>query len=101
MTLKCAALPSRRSGWKMRMRLTHLLPRMVAAAEDRAQASDHRRHLAVEQARLQVGEQLQRGEQRVDLGGVEPQARQLVARPGARSCRSGSRSGRGRTRSAR
>src|SRR6185436_18090796 len=53
-------------------------------AEDGAQAPGDRRHLAIEEAGLQAGEELQRGEQRVHLLAVEPQARQLVARAGAR-----------------
>jgi len=64
--------------------LHDLLPRMVAASEDRAQASDERRHLAVEQAGLQIREQLQRCQQRVDFRCVEPQAGQLVAGTRAR-----------------
>jgi hypothetical protein len=62
-----------------------LLPGVVAPAQDRAQPLDERRHLAIEQPGLEAVEELHRGEERLHLGGVEPQARQLVARARARS----------------
>src|SRR5207237_9697291 len=64
--------------------LFHFLPRMVARAEDGAQALAQRLDLAVEHSRLNVAQHPQRGEEREHLGGVEPPARQLVARAGAR-----------------
>ena len=50
-----------------------------------ARSRSTRRHLAVEQPGLEAVEELHRGEERLRLGGVEPQARQLVARARARS----------------
>src|SRR5919197_5228359 len=63
--------------------LLHLLPRMVARAEDRAQALAQGLDLAIEHAGLELAEHAQGREQREHLRGVEPQARQLVARTGA------------------
>src|SRR5581483_4649073 len=60
------------------------LPGVVARAEELAQALSQRVDLPVEHARLQIAEHAQRGKQRQHLGCVEPEARQLVTRPGAR-----------------
>src|SRR5882762_317230 len=63
--------------------LLDVLPRRLAA-EDRAQALLQRPDVRLEEPRLQLGEQRVHAEKRICLAGVEPQARQLVARTRAR-----------------
>src|SRR5213596_2744590 len=63
--------------------LLDVLPRRLAA-EDGAQALLQRRDVGLEEAGLQLGEERVHAEERVRLAGVEPQARQLVARTRAR-----------------
>src|SRR5439155_6836627 len=63
--------------------LLDVLPRRLAA-EDRAQALLQRRDVRLEEAGLQLGEERVHAEERVRFAGVEPQARQLVARTRAR-----------------
>src|SRR2546427_7837031 len=64
--------------------LLDVLPRRLAA-EDGAQALLERPDVRLEEAGLQLGEERVHAEERVRLAGVEPQARQLVARTRARS----------------
>src|SRR5437016_12367606 len=64
--------------------LLDVLPRRLAA-EDGAQALLQRPDVRLEESRLQLGEERVHAEERVRLAGVEPQARQLVARTRARS----------------
>src|SRR5439155_14254460 len=54
------------------------------AAEDGAQALPQRPDVRLEEAGLQLGEERVHAEERVRLAGVEPQARQFVARARAR-----------------
>src|SRR6267143_383847 len=63
--------------------LLDVLPRRLAA-EDGAQALLQRPDVRLEESRLQLGEERVHAQQRVRLAGVEPQARQLVARTRAR-----------------
>src|SRR6267378_7017106 len=63
--------------------LLDVLPRRLAA-EDGAQALLQRPDVRLEEPRLQLGEERVHAQQRVRLAGVEPQARQLVARTRAR-----------------
>src|SRR6267143_23519 len=63
--------------------LLDVLPRRLAA-EDGAQALLQRPDVGLEEPRLQLGEQRVHAEKRVRLAGVQPQARQLVARTRAR-----------------
>src|SRR5438046_6587337 len=63
--------------------LLDILPRRLAA-EDGTQALLRRREVLREEAGLQLGEERVHAEERVRLAGVEPQARQLVARTRAR-----------------
>src|SRR3989442_10081223 len=63
--------------------LLDVLPRRLAA-EDGAQALLQRPDVRLEEAGLQLGEERVHAEERVRLAGVEPQARQLVARTSAR-----------------
>src|SRR5438094_2813601 len=62
--------------------LLDILPRRLAA-EDGTQALLQRRDVLLEEAGLQLGEEGVHAEERVRFAGVEPQARQLVARTGA------------------
>src|SRR2546426_991792 len=64
--------------------LLDVLPRGFAA-QDGAQALLQRPDVRLEKAGLQLGEERVHAEERVRLAGVEPQARQLVARTRARS----------------
>src|SRR2546422_3346610 len=64
--------------------LLDVFPRRLAA-EDRAQALLQRPDVRLEEAGLQLCEERVHAEERVRLAGVEPQARQLVARTCARS----------------
>src|SRR5207247_3430748 len=63
--------------------LLDVLPRRLAA-EDGAQALLQRGDVGLEEAGLQLGEERVHAEERIRLAGVEPQARQLVARTCAR-----------------
>src|SRR5207253_10894266 len=63
--------------------LLDVLPRGLAA-EDGAQALLQRRDVRLEEAGLQLSEERVHAEERVRLAGVEPKARQLVARTRAR-----------------
>src|SRR6267143_718037 len=63
--------------------LLDVLPRRLAA-EDGAQALLQRPDVRLEESRPQLGEERVHAQQRVRLAGVEPQARQLVARTRAR-----------------
>src|SRR2546430_17700930 len=63
--------------------LLDVLPRGLAA-EDGAQALLQRPDVRLEEAGLQLGEERVHAEERICLAGVEPQARQLVARTRAR-----------------
>src|SRR5438445_5228589 len=63
--------------------LLDVLPRRLAA-EDGAQALLQRPDVRLEEAGLQLGEERVHAEERIRLAGVEPQARQLVARTRAR-----------------
>src|SRR5215472_17330952 len=54
--------------------LLDFFPGVIAAAEDGAQALDEGGDLLTQKSRLQVTEELQRGEEGVDLGGIEPEA---------------------------
>src|SRR5438552_19170133 len=63
--------------------LLDVLPRGLAA-EDGAQALLQRPDVRLEEAGLQLGEERVHAEERIRLAGVEPQARQLVARTRAR-----------------
>src|ERR1700741_3322877 len=58
--------------------------RVVARAEDGAQALAQRLGLPVEHAGLELAEHAQRREERQHLRSVEPETRQFVARAGAR-----------------
>src|SRR5687767_4505054 len=60
--------------------LLDFFPGMVAAAEDRAQALAKRLDLAPEHAGLKVAEHAKRTKKREHLGGIEPDAGELVAR---------------------
>src|SRR5207245_7481508 len=64
--------------------LLDVLPRRLAA-EDGAQALQQRPDVGLEEAGLQLGEERVHAEERICLAGVEPQARQLVARTCPRS----------------
>src|SRR5438045_1313051 len=59
-----------------------LLPGMIAPAQDRVQPLDERGDLPIEQARLQIAEELQGRQQRVDLGRIEPEPGELITRSG-------------------
>src|SRR5438046_10048012 len=63
--------------------LLDVLPRRLAA-EDGTQALLQRRDVRLEEAGLQLSEESVHAEERVRFAGVEPQARQLVARTRAR-----------------
>src|SRR5438552_17527602 len=63
--------------------LLDVLPRGLAG-EDGAQALLQRCDVGLEEAGLQLGEERVHAEERICLAGVEPQARQLVARTRAR-----------------
>src|SRR5258708_1900373 len=58
----------------------HFMPRMITTAQHCAQALDQRSHLAVQQPWLQILEEVQRAQERVDLSGAEPESGQFVAR---------------------
>ena len=57
----------------------HLLGAVLARAEQAPQAREQRLDVRLEEARLQVREQVLHRQQRADLGGVEPETRELVA----------------------
>src|SRR6266513_4370962 len=63
--------------------LLDVFPRRLAA-EDGAQALLQRRDVRLEEAGLQLGEERVHAEERICFAGVDPQARQLVARTCAR-----------------